>query len=159
MLGSIGLDAEALADLTEEAFQVALETARQEKADRDERIAEERRQQDERDAELARLRQEDADRRQREREAIEQREREAEAAAEQARKDAAAAREQAEQEQETARLEALRPEREQIAAWARATLDAMRSTPNITDSNLLRTMRNTVEGIRTMLLDLEDVSK
>lgn len=157
MLGSIGLDAEALADLTEEAFQVALETARQEKADRDERIAEERRQQDERDAELARLRKAEADRLQKEREAIEQREREAEAAAEQSRKDAAAAREQAEQELEAARLEALRPEREQIAAWARATLDAMPSTPNITDSNLLRTMRNTVEGIRTMLLDLEDL--
>lgn len=158
LLGATGHDVEPLADMTEEAYQVALETARQDKADREAQAAEERRQQDEKDAELARLRQAETERLQREREAVEQREREAEALAEQTRKDAAAAREQAEQEAEAARLEALRPEREKIAAWARQALDVMPSTPEITDSNLLRTMRNTVEGIRTALLDLEDLA-
>lgn len=140
LLGSTGHEVEPLADMTEEAFAVVLETARQEKADRDERIAEERRQQEAQSAELARLRQIDADRLQREREALKQREREAEAATEQARRDADAAREQAEQEQEAARLEALRPEREQVAAWARAFIDAMPKFPAITDNALQEAM-------------------
>ena len=140
LLGSTGHEVEPLADMTEEAFAVVLETARQEKADRDARIAEERRVQEEKDAELARLKKDEADRLEAERQALEAREAEAKANADKAEADAKAAREEAEREQEAARLEALRPEREQIAAWARAFIDAMPKFPAITDNALQQTM-------------------
>lgn len=124
LLGIAGHEVEPLADMTEEAFAVALETAKQEKADRDTRIAEER-------------------------------EREAKASADKAEADAKAEREEAEREQEAARLETLRPEREQIAAWARAVLDGMPSTPAITDPALADRMVATVDGVRESLLALE----
>lgn len=50
-------------------------------------------------------------------------------------------------------------ERALVAAWARQALDAMPSTPVVTDADLLRTMRNTVEGVRSMLLDLEKATQ
>lgn len=140
LLGSTGHEVEPLADMTEEAFAVALETAKQEKADRDARIAEERRIQDEKDAELARLKKFEADRLEADRVALEAREAEVKANADKAEADAKAAREEAEREQEAARLEALRPEREQIAAWARAFIDAMPKFPAITDNALQQTM-------------------
>jgi hypothetical protein len=98
LLGAVGHEVEPLADMTEEAFQVALETARQEKVDRDARVAEERRIQDEKDAELARLKKDEADRLERERVALEAREREAKEAADKAEADAKAARQEAERE-------------------------------------------------------------
>ena len=55
-------DLDTLADLSDEAYAVALETARQEKVDRDQRAADERQAQAVRDAELARLQQQEADR-------------------------------------------------------------------------------------------------
>lgn len=165
LLGAIGHEVEPLADMTEEAFQVALETARQEKADRDARIAEERRIQAEKDAELARLKKDEA-------------EADAKAAREEAAREvrhhgapsfaidpiapAVVDAVQAVESQEiTEALEEpwptieIQTEREKIAAWARAVLDGMPSTPVVTDAELLRTMRNTVEGVRSMLLDLE----
>lgn len=98
LLGAVGHEVEPLADMTEEAYQVAIETARQEKADRDAKIAEERRIQEEKDAELARLKQAEADRLERERLALEAREREAKEAADKAEADAKAAREEAARE-------------------------------------------------------------
>lgn len=98
LLGSTGHEVEPLADMTEEAFAVALETARQEKADRDERAAEARRVQEEKDAELARLKKAEADRLEAERVALEAREAEAKANADKAEADAKAAREEAERE-------------------------------------------------------------
>lgn len=55
-------DLDTLADLSDESYAVALETARQEKVDRDQRAADERQAQAVRDAELARLQQQEADR-------------------------------------------------------------------------------------------------
>ena len=155
LLGSTGHEVEPLADMTEEAFAVALETAKQEKADRDARIAEDRRIQDEKDAELARLKKAEADRLEAERVALEAREAEAKANADKAEADAKAAREEAEREQKAARLEALRPEREKIASWARAVLDGMPSTPAITSASLADRMVATVDGVRESLLALE----
>lgn len=70
MLGAPA-DLDALADLTDEAYAVALETARQDKAERDRIAAEERTRQAVRDSELARLQQEAADRQRRDAEALE----------------------------------------------------------------------------------------
>jgi chromosome segregation ATPase len=157
LLGASG-DLDALADMTEEAFAVALETARQEKADRDARIAKDRADQAAQAAELARLQKEEADRIQREADALEQREREAQEAADKAERDAKIAHEEAQAEAdriaEEERLAALRPEREKVAAWAHAALDAMPDIPEVTDAALLRTLRNTVEGIRHSLIEL-----
>jgi len=173
LLGSTGHEVEPLADMTEEAFAVALETARQEKADRDTKIAEERRIQDEKDAELARLKKAEADRLERERLALEEREREAKAAADKAEADAKAEREEAERgivsgspvieipDDESALVRGIcsthdhEPEREQIAAWARAVLDGMPSTPAIIDPSLADRMVATVDGVRESLLALE----
>lgn len=155
LLGSTGHEVEPLADMTEEAFAVSLETARQEKAERDARIAEERRVQAEKDAELARLRKAEDDRLQQEREALEKREQEAKDAAAKAEADAKAAREEAEREAEAERLAALRPEREKIATWARATLDGMPKAPGIADLVLANQMTTTVDTIRNALLALE----
>lgn len=172
LLGSTGHEVEPLADMTEEAFAVALETARQEKADRDTKIAEERRIQDEKDAELARLKKAEADRLERERLALEEREREAKAA-DKAEADAKAEREEAERgivsgspvieipDDESALVRGIcsthdhEPEREQIAAWARAVLDGMPSTPAIVDPSLADRMVATVDGVRESLLALE----
>lgn len=155
-----GHEVEELADMTEEAFDALLASARQEKKDRDARAADERRQQEERDAELARLRRAEADRLEAERLALEQREREAIEAAERAEQEAREAREQAEREEqerlEAERLEAQRPEREKVSAWAQAALDAMPSTPNIEDPDILRAMRDHVERARMALLDLRE---
>ena len=52
--------------------------------------------------------------------------------------------------------EALRPQREAVADWAQAALDAMPSTPNIEDPDILDTMRNHVERARMALLDLRE---
>lgn len=56
---------------------------------------------------------------------------------------------------EAERVEALRPEREKIAGWARDTIDGMPSTPDIKDADLIAAMRATVEMVRDSLLDLE----
>lgn len=133
-----GHEVEELADMTEEAFDALLASARQEKEDRDARAAEERRQQEERDAELALLRKAEADRLEAERLALEQREREAIEAAERAEREAREAREQAEREErerlEAERLEAQRPEREKVAAWAKEAHDAIPKCPEVSEA-------------------------
>lgn len=160
LLGAVE-ELDILADMTETAWEVALATATQDKADRDRLASEERQRQADRDAEAAALRQQESDRLRREAEAMEQRDREAKAAAEKAEQDAKEAREAAAREeqdrQERERQEALRPEREKVAAWARAALDGMPSTPDITDAGLLNRMRQTVIAIREALLDLEEI--
>lgn len=119
LLGSTGHEVEPLADMTEEAFAVALETARQEKADRDAKAAEERRIQDEKDAELARLKKAEADRLERERVALEAREAEAKANADKAEADAKAAREEVEREVAPVAITSQRPTvgMGEILAW------------------------------------------
>lgn len=52
--------------------------------------------------------------------------------------------------------EAIRPQREAVAKWAQAALDAMPSTPDIDDPDILRAMRDHVERARLALLDLRD---
>lgn len=160
LLGSPA-DMEVLADMTDEAYAVAVTSATEDKRHRDTLDEQERQRQAERDAELARLQQQEADR-QREQAAEQERiEREARETAEKAEREAKEAREAAEAEEaaqkERDRLEALRPEREKIAAWARQVLDGMPSTPEITDADLLLKMRQTVVAIRDALLDLEEV--
>jgi hypothetical protein len=159
LLGSTGHEVEPLADMTEEAFAVVLETARQEKTDRDSRIAEERRVQEEKDAELARLKKAEADRMEAERVALDAREAEAKANAAKAEADAKAAREEAAREQEAARLEALRPEREQVAAWARAFINAMPKFPAIADNALQGDMVDAAARAVAILGNLEQVMK
>jgi hypothetical protein len=44
--------------------------------------------------------------------------------------------------------------REKVAAWAHAALDAMPELPEVTDAAILRQLRNTVEGIRQALVEL-----
>lgn len=160
LLGSPA-DMEALADMTNEAYAVAITTATEDKRHRDTLAAQERQRQADRDAELARLQQQEADRQREQADEQKRIEREARETAEKAEREAKEAREAAEAEEaaqkERDRLEALRPEREKIAAWARQVLDGMPSTPEITDADLLLKMRQTVIAIREALLDLEEV--
>lgn len=155
LLGSTGHEVEPLADMTEEAFAVVLETARQEKADRDARIAEERRIQDEKDAELARMKKAEADRLEAERVALEARETEAKANADKAEADAKAAREEAEREQEADRLEALRPDREQAAIWANLAIETLPRFPDLSDDSICAQMLEAAAAATTILRNLE----
>ena len=43
-----------------------------------------------------------------------------------------------------------------MSAWAQSALDAMPSTPNIEDPDILRAMRDHVERARMALLDLRE---
>lgn len=94
-----------------------------------------------RDAETARQLQAEQERQEATRQAQER-------AEEQERQEAAA--------RERERQEALRPQREAVAEWAQAALDAMPSTPDIDDPDILRAMRDHVERARLALLDLRD---
>lgn len=93
-----------------------------------------------------------------------QREREERArieAEEKARREEEEAKRRAELEAEEARAakatrqEALRPERERIAAWARLVLDTMPSTPAIQDAGLRDRLDATVNGVCESLRTLE----
>jgi hypothetical protein len=151
LLGS-SEELDILADMGDEAWSMALAVATQDKADRDRIAAQERQAQAVKDAELARLQQEAADRERIAAEALEQAEREAQAAAlEAARIEAARL--------EAERIAAQRPEREKIAAWARATLDGIPAAPEIVDRDLLAMMSATATMIRDALQDIEDAMK
>lgn len=126
-LGANDFEPDQLADIDAEAFAAIEQVATDKKAARD--------------AETARLLQEEQARQESARKAKE-------AAAEQKRQDDARL--------ERERQEALRPQREAVAAWAQAALDAMPSTPAVDDPDILDTMRQHVESARLALLDLRD---
>ena len=116
-----------IADISEDTFQEKVGVAT---------IAKQKR-----DAETARQLLAEQERQEAERQAKER-------ADEQERQEAAA--------RERERQEALRPQREAVAKWAQTALDAMPSTPDIDDPDILRAMRDHVERARLALLDLRD---
>ena len=126
-LGENEFEPDQLADIEDETFAAI------EKVATDKKIA--------RDAETAKRLQEEQERREAARQAQE-------AAAEQKRQDDARLK--------RVRQESLRPQREAVAAWAQAALDAMPSTPDIDDLDILRAMRDHVERARLALLDLRE---
>ena len=65
-------------------------------------------------------------------------------------------RRQEEARLERERQESLRPQREAVADWAQAALDAMPSTPKIEDPDIMDAMRRHVERARMALLDLRE---
>ena len=158
MLGSV-VDLDAVADMTPDAFEVALATATQEKADRDAAAAKAAQEQRERDEELARMRQAEADRLEAERQAEEKRlqlEREQEdarrraeeAEAEKARQEAERKAKEEREAEEARILEASRPEREKIAAWAKATIEELtKGTPEIADPQLSQMVTECIAGL------------
>jgi hypothetical protein len=142
-------DAEELRKLREEkAERERKERERieaEEQAERERIAAEQKAEQDKRDAEAAEEKRKEDEKRRALQEA-EDAKREAERKAEEERI----------AEEERKRLEALRPEKEKIATWARNVIETMPSTPEITNEILLRHMRETVDAVRTALLDLEE---
>jgi hypothetical protein len=153
---------EEAATLTEEQYAYRLTAAQQAQREREElaRIQKEqeaenarlRKAKEEAEAEAERLCKEQEAKAKAEQEAKEAEAREEKRLAEESlrRNLELAAKEKAERE-EAAR----RPEKAQVAAWARVTLDTMPSTPAIQDAAILDRMRATVSGIRESLLDLE----
>jgi hypothetical protein len=126
-LGNYDHQPDDIADLDDEAFATIKQVAIAAKTTRD--------------AETARRIQEEQERQEVARQAQE-------TAAEQRRQDNA--------RRERERQEALRPQREAVATWAQAALDAMPTTPSIDDPDILDTMRQHVESARLALLDLRD---
>lgn len=126
-LGNYEHQPDDIADLDAEAFAALEQKATDAKA--------------ERDAETARLLKEEQDRQEAQRQAQER-------ADEQERQEAAS--------RERGRQEAIRPQREAVAKWAQAALDAMPSTPDIDDPDILRAMRGHVERARLALLGLRE---
>ena len=126
-LGNYEHQPDDIADLDAEAFAALEQKATDAKA--------------ERDAETARILKEEQDRQEAQRQAQE-------------RDDEVRRQEEARLERE--RQESLRPQREAVSAWAQSALDAMPSTPNIEDPDILRAMRDHVERARMALLDLRE---
>lgn len=136
-----------LADMTDEAWLMALSVATQDKKDRDRIAAEEHTRQAGRDAELARVQQEQADQRRRDEEA-------AERAAEVARQEQETADRIERERVEAERLERLRPDREKIAAWATLAMDALPECPEVSDEEISLRMHSLASQIRRELSTL-----